>query len=130
MSRERLFGWPKLAARLDADLKRHFPKGDARLFTHNPELSSLVSYHKGGPVVINLAALTSRRFVRGLSQQQYVPREDLRGASGIYYGHDVDAAGHGLHHKFAEVKELPPIDIRHDGKLIMRYRVFLVRELK
>jgi len=130
LARERLFGWERIEGRLSQELGRVFPENEGRLFTHLPQLSTMVSYHHGGGPVIDLVPFVLKGYSPGVSQEYYISPQELAGQSGIYFGEEDGPPPPRLRTVFEHVEELAPIEISHKGQLIKRYRVCVVRRLK
>jgi hypothetical protein len=130
LAQDRLFGWESLERQLDQQCGRYFPTGQGRLFTHSPQLATMVSLHHAGPPVVNLVPLIVKRYVAGNSQEHYLGLAELRNASGIYFGDETGLSPRGLQGIFDCAEELAPIDIRCRDRVVKRYRVWLVRRLR
>ena len=126
---DRLWVWKDVHAGLAARLPGEWTNPDMLVFTKSYRFGSMLSFHRGGRPVVNIAPLYHERNKVGDGQFYYRAWDGLRGAGGVYVIRDGRASLWHLWRMrklFRKVKDLEPLEIKCGSGRTVRYRIWRV----
>ena len=121
---ERLRGWTHVHTALATRLPGEWTNPDTLVFTDGFRFGSMLSFHRGGRPVVNLAPFRHEHDKVGDGQLYYQSWERLRGTDGLFVSKDESPIRQP--ELFRKITELEPLEIKYGTSRTKRYRIYRV----